>query len=435
MKPVHQIFIWSLLVWMAQAQSSTLSSLPNCAATCFEGTASSSSCSPLNITCLCEDVLFMSTLETCESTTCTVKETLTSTNVIRSACGIPVEDISSTLIGIASSFGPLAILLYLLRIIDRLWVINVSLGLDDYFITFGVILGSALNFLLYPLAQHGLGRDFWAVSFPDINTTLELLYIAEIVYFPSEMFTQLSILAFYRRVFAKSSFVVQKGSNILIICVVVFGIANTLTIIFQCIPISYFWTGWSGETKGSCININAFSWARAAVEIVVDIAILSLPLRDLTKLQMSWRKRAQVILVFALGFAITIVSILRLQSLVHFSKTTNVTHDNAFAVYWSVLECDIFIITACLPSLRSIASQMVPRWFGRTSVERSYASRKYHRQGDIDSGSKTASIESRQHHTHGAIMKRVDLHVSHDSGSVTDGIELLDQNYAIPQGV
>ncbi|KAI0145192.1 hypothetical protein GGR57DRAFT_481055 [Xylariaceae sp. FL1272] len=410
--------------------------LTRCAqATCFEEAASSLSCPPSNITCFCEDISFMNALQICESTTCSVKEILTATNATLSACGIPVGDVSPTLIGIASSFGPFAILLYLLRIIDRLWVLKVPLGLDDYFITFGTILGSVLNFLVYPLTEHGLGRDFWTLSFPDINITLELLYVAEIFYFPSEMFTQLSILTFYRRVFAKSSLIVQKGSTILIVIVVLFGVANTLTIIFQCTPIPYFWTGWSGETTGSCIDINLFSWARAAIEIAIDVAILSLPLRDLIKLQMSWRKRAQVILVFALGFTITIVSILRLQSLVRFSKTTNVTHDNAFAVYWSVLECDVFIIAACLPSLRSIASQMLPRWFASTNVDRSYASRKYHRQEDTDSGFNRNYAASSQHHPRGAIMKSVDLHITHDSKSVPDDIELQNRDPAIPHGV
>ncbi|KAJ2989841.1 hypothetical protein NUW58_g3264 [Xylaria curta] len=141
------------------------------------------------------------------------------------------------------------------------------------------------------------------------------------------MFTQLSILAFYRRVFAKSSSVIQTGSILLMVCVVLFGVANTLTIIFQCTPIPFFWTGWTGETSGSCIDINAFSWARAGIEIAIDVAILSLPLRDVTQLQMSWKKKAQVTSVFVLGFIITIVSILRLQSLVHFAETTNVTRE------------------------------------------------------------------------------------------------------------
>jgi hypothetical protein len=139
------------------------------------------------------------------------------------------------------------------------------------------------------------------------------------------MFTQLSILAFYRRVFAKTSSLLQTGSIILMVFVVLFGIANTLVIIFQCTPVDFFWTGWSGETTGKCIDINLFSWARAAIEIAIDIAIVSLPLRDILKLQLGWRMKAQVVVMFSLGFIVTVVSIVRLQSLVQFAQTSNPT--------------------------------------------------------------------------------------------------------------
>ncbi|KAJ8129224.1 hypothetical protein O1611_g4412 [Lasiodiplodia mahajangana] len=350
-----------------------------------------------------------------------------SINATLSAFGVPTGDISNTLVGIAASFGSLAMLLFILRIFDRVWIMKVALGLDDYWLTLGVVFGSVLNFLRYPMAKYGLGKDIWTLSFPDISRTLKLLYVAEVFYFPSEMFTQLSILAFYRRVFAKSSSITQKGSIALMIFAVLFGTANTLAIIFQCTPLPFFWTGWSGEVTGSCININLFSWARAAIEIAVDIAILSLPLRDIALLQLSWRKKAQVLFVFALGFVITIVSILRLQSLVRFAKTTNATHDNTPVVYWSVLECDVFIIAACLPSLRSILAKRTPRWFGTTKKGESNSSgpRKYYRQDDVDSSHNPSSHESGQVPLPGSILKRVDLHISREPRTAGDDIELL----------
>ncbi|KAJ4172434.1 hypothetical protein NW754_002633 [Fusarium falciforme] len=100
--------------------------------------------------------------------------------------------------------------------------------------------------------------------------------------------------------------------------------------IFQCTPIPFFWSGWAGEMAGKCIDINLFSWIRAAIEIAIDVAILSLPLPSVVKLQMSWKKKAQVLLMFALGFVITVVSILRLQSLIQFAKTSNPTCKQTF---------------------------------------------------------------------------------------------------------
>lgn len=38
--------------------------------------------------------------------------------------------------------------------------------------------------------------------------------------------------------------------------------------------------------------------------------------------------------------------------------------ENAPAVYWSVLECDIAIVCACMPALRIILGAIFPKYFG-----------------------------------------------------------------------
>lgn len=46
--------------------------------------------------------------------------------------------------------------------------------------------------------------------------------------------------------------------------------------------------------------------------------------------------------------------------------------DNTPAVYWSVLECNMFIICACMPALRAIISHYAPSIFGWSTVDHSY---------------------------------------------------------------
>ncbi|KAI0394540.1 hypothetical protein F5Y17DRAFT_457887 [Xylariaceae sp. FL0594] len=454
---IARIFcVLTVLSGLSLVQADLFGQLPKCSIDCFTGALGNhtTQCGSTDIPCLCGDAPFLNVVQMCQATTCTTKEILTSTNATLAACGVPPHNVSPIVIGIPASFGSLAILLYLLRIFDRVVLMKLGMGWDDILLGVGVLLGAVLNFICYPMAAYGMGKDFWTIPFPNINETLKLLYIAEIFYFPSEMFTQLSILAFYRRVFAKTSDLLQKGSVFLMVFVVLFGVANTLTIIFQCTPVDYFWTSWTGEVAGGrCIDISLFSWSRAAIEIAVDIAIISLPLRDLSRLQLSWRMKAQVILMFSLGFVVTIVSILRLQSLIQFAQTTNPTVDNAPGVYWSVLECDIFIISACLPSVRSLLGKMAPRFFGTTRrgdgdnsrqpqyhnnnvkpSASSFSSRKYYRQKDNDDeeGDYRMSHLSSSHKVgggglvgNGKILKSVDLRITHESRETADDKELL----------
>ncbi|RMJ16491.1 hypothetical protein CDV36_003783 [Fusarium kuroshium] len=409
------------MLGMAAAQTDLLAALPNCTVQCFETSIFNTSCPPTDIPCLCGDQTFLAAVQGCQAQSCTIKEILTSTNATLAACGVPPGDQSATIIGIPASFGSLAILLVLIRVFGRLWITKVDLDWDDYLIVLAVISASVLNFVCYPMAHLGMGKDFWTIPFPDIDMTLKLLYVAEIFYMFAEMLVQMSLLAFYIRVFPEASVFVRRASWTLIAIVACFGIANTCTMIFQCTPIPFFWFGWAGEMTGKCIDINLFSWIRAAIEIAIDVAILSLPLPSVVKLQMSWKKKAQVLLMFALGFVITVVSILRLQSLIQFAKTSNPTYDNSPAIYWSVLECDMFIICACLPALRSVLSKLAPRFFG-TTRKKSYPSGYYYRHegSNQDSERQVSSHHLRSLDSSGKITKSVDVDVTQGQRTASD---------------
>jgi hypothetical protein len=84
--------------------------------------------------CLCEDVGFQTAFATCSSTNCTVVDTLQSTNMSRAACGIPIRDNSQAMIGMTASFGSLALLMVLLRLINRGLSHNRTIGWDDLLI-------------------------------------------------------------------------------------------------------------------------------------------------------------------------------------------------------------------------------------------------------------------------------------------------------------
>ncbi len=128
----------------------------------------------------------------------------------------------------------------------------------------------------------------------------QLLYVAEICYMAAEALTQLSFLAFYLRIFPSRNF--HRITYCLMGLSVCFGISNTFVMVFQCTPVPYFWSGWTGEYKGCCIDINSFSWYKAAVQIAMDISIISLPIWPLIKLSLNTKKKLQIVLMFCTGF-------------------------------------------------------------------------------------------------------------------------------------
>ncbi|OJJ97623.1 hypothetical protein ASPACDRAFT_45714 [Aspergillus aculeatus ATCC 16872] len=353
-----------------------LSDLPACAAQCFETAMNASSCATTDRWCICTGQSILETALGCYSLSCTPKQSLFSTNYTRAACGIHEESKASLTPALAGSLGMLALIMTGLRMAQRT-MMKRSFGWDDGLIVMAMACAAILNIMAFPskctsllkqaitkkpVQKHGLGTNIWTIPFEDITTQLKLLLIAEIFYMPAEALTQLSFLAFYLRIFPPGNFryIVYTLAGIS----VCFGISNTLIMIFQCLPVSYFWNSWSGEATGHCIDINTYSWYRAAMQIAMDLSIIALPIYPLSKLALSRRKKTLVLLMFCTGFLITVVSCLRLQSLIRFSKSANISMDNNPAIYWSMVECDVAIVCACMPCLPALLKPLLPACFG-----------------------------------------------------------------------
>ena len=92
--------------------------------------------------------------------------------------------------------------------------------------------------------------------------------------------------------------------------------------------------------------------------------------------------------------SVTVVSILRLQSLVHFAKSTNPTWDQWDVVNWSTIEINVGIMCACMPSMRIILVRLFPKVFGssRGSSKQYSSNQKYgSKSRGFDTGASNSS--------------------------------------------
>lgn len=83
---------------------------------------------------------------------------------------------------------------------------------------------------------------------------------------------------------------------------VAFFIGFELITIFQCTPIDGAWLQWDGESfDGTCRDVNLQAWVAAAVSIILDVATIALPMPGLWNLNLSLKKKIQVMTMFAVG--------------------------------------------------------------------------------------------------------------------------------------
>ncbi|KAI1273791.1 50S ribosomal protein L36e [Xylaria sp. FL0933] len=357
--------IWSLLVTAAicLASLSQAQSMPPCASSCLGAALAQSACDPTDTACICSDSVLMSTVETCVLANCTVIEGLSAKNATETLCGAPVRDITAVTPIIVSVFGILAIIAVAMRVLDALP--NRHLQPADLCAIAALLTGIPLGVLELVMSSLGFGKDIWTLTPYRITHIVRFTWATEILYFILLALTKVSLLFFYLRVFPSQRF--QRVCYITMGVVVAAGIAFTLTSILYCTPISYIWTGWTGETKGRCLNFNAFAWSHAVTSIAQDLWIIALPIPSLLKLQLGTRRKVHLIFMFSVGLAITVVSVVRLTTLVQFATTTNPTYDSVTTAYWSVLEAYVSIICCCLPSVRSLLRTMSPSCFGSSN--------------------------------------------------------------------
>ena len=74
--------------------------------------------------------------------------------------------------------------------------------------------------------------------------------------------------------------------------------------VFQCVPSSFFWTRFAGDTNGKCMDpsvaVNA-TYIYSAISCVSDWILALLPWFLVRKLNMSQRTKYMVALVLAMG--------------------------------------------------------------------------------------------------------------------------------------
>ncbi|KAF2705047.1 hypothetical protein K504DRAFT_506519 [Pleomassaria siparia CBS 279.74] len=377
---ISLLFLVLALITLANAQGSvagSIVSLPPCALACLFTAVEESPCTLANVTCVCTNVKLQSSVEACALQSCTVKESLTTKNITMTICNVPIR--SRVILGrtVNITLGVISAIFVLIRIGYKLLVSRTELGWDDHFIIITLLTGVPNTIIIDIGAfRNGLGLDTWTLPFDEITRFVRFFYIMEVNYFADLSLLKLSLLFFYLRIFPASN--VKRVIRATIAFDVTYGITFVIVSIFQCRPISHYWTNWDGEHRGTCININALGWANAAISISLDVWMLAIPLSQLVHLKLAWKKKVGVAMMFFVGTFVTVVSILRLQSLVTFATSHNPTWDQWDVSNWSTIELNVGIVCACMPSMRVILVRLFPKILGSTansSYRQKYGSR------------------------------------------------------------
>ncbi|KAK8011000.1 hypothetical protein PG990_009965 [Apiospora arundinis] len=338
-----------------------LALFPPCGVACLSKNVMTSSCG-LNTTCLCANEALNAQIMVCMTQSCSRYDQLKSKNASATMCHEPIRDESLNQALVAIVGCGVTLVIFLVRIIFQLFHNGRSLGGDDYSIIAAMAMTLSIS-CISPFADlNGVGRDIWTLTPENIESAFYYFFVAEPIYFVAQGLVKISILLFMLRIFPKK----DMRNLIYGVCgvIIAYTIAFFFATLFQCQPIRFFWKQLDSNFPGKCNDIHLQAWIAAGINIVLDIVVIVLPIKSLWNLQASLPKKITAISMFSLGAVVTVVSIVRLQSLIVFSKSVNFTWDGRKAGSWSLIELYVAIICTCLPAMRIMIMALGARWFG-----------------------------------------------------------------------
>ncbi|KAG9233259.1 hypothetical protein BJ875DRAFT_426244 [Amylocarpus encephaloides] len=228
--------------------------------------------------------------------------------------------------------------------------------IDDVFIILASLLGNAQTILILTLtrwARHG-----WDIPMTWFDATYmkKMLYAQTMLAYGSLLFTKISILLLYLRIFTIKRIIRQ---------IIYFGIVWSVltyspfvvTASWYCAP--HVGEEWNMTVALRCRHFDYWQIASSAMAIMLDVFILVLPMPLLRELQLSKSKKMGVIVVFSTASFALICAILTMVYRIKLRKSEDPFWTTWEATITNIAENNVAIIVACVPGTFSFCKKFI----------------------------------------------------------------------------
>ncbi|KAF9887832.1 hypothetical protein FE257_009492 [Aspergillus nanangensis] len=267
----------------------------------------------------------------------------------------------------------LATLFVALRFFSRIFIVR-RLSVHDYLMLIAWILDFGFSFSLFYACSKGLGlhdEDIDNSARPSLNRAN---YAFTVLYNPALMAVKSSILVFYLTLTSGEK-VFRYANYVTLLVVNGAGLALTLVNVFQCRPVGAAFA-FPTPADAHCTDILTIYLSSSPVNIATDLAILFLPNPILTKMRLPRKQKIILVITFSFGFFVAIVDVIRIAYLQNAATSRQIAlrgihlqdgHGDDINWYaslsfmWSVIEVNVSVMCACVPSLKPLVARIIPK--------------------------------------------------------------------------
>ncbi|KAJ4391271.1 hypothetical protein N0V93_004888 [Gnomoniopsis smithogilvyi] len=247
------------------------------------------------------------------------------------------------IIAVATVMTALALLIVILRIYVRWGILNVF-GIDDGLVIFSWFMSFGFTVVTSIQTRYGLGlQNINDLPTANIQGFNKLQFAGAPFYILGILGFKLSLLFAYMRFMPQGPY--RHATYVVIVLTTLFHLSFLITQINLCNPIQAQWD--SSIPNYVCLQAVPVYTTMASLTIFFDIIVMALPFPVLLDLKMQDRKKIVILGLFGLGIFITIIQIIRIQTV---RRLTNLT-DSAPLITWSSVEANLGIIVASIPCL------------------------------------------------------------------------------------
>ncbi|PSR81811.1 hypothetical protein BD289DRAFT_489014 [Coniella lustricola] len=250
---------------------------------------------------------------------------------------------------ILNVFHAISIVLEISSTSIRLWSvrsrpsITAAFGFDDYLMIWATIvaISECISSLVYG-APYGLGEDLQSFMLVRPNFYSSGNYISSHFYNFAIVFTKLSVLALYYRIFATPGF----RAIVVFTALLVFAWLITMEVVlgFECQPIQAWW----GAMSGTCLDEVTSADFNNILNLVSDLGILLLPIPIILGLAAHPDQKLSICLLFSLGLGTCAINAARLTVVVS-EGASDITWDEVPLGVLSAWEPCSGILSANIP--------------------------------------------------------------------------------------
>ncbi|KAK3356363.1 hypothetical protein B0T25DRAFT_536591 [Lasiosphaeria hispida] len=253
-----------------------------------------------------------------------------------------------------------------MRFYTRLFIVRV-LHWEDWLILIAQVFSTVMCGGFIHEAVLGHGSHAWVVPVENIPRMAKAAWYTILFYQLSLWCSQVSILLLYYRVWNYPW--IRHAAKSLLVFVMIYKVLIILVCVTACIPLQAFWD--FELQKHSYCHGKPIWWAATYLHIITDFLTYMLPMPVIFRVQFPIRQRILLFVLFAFGFFVCLISIIRLYLLKLVDDTNDFTFDNVSIAWWSCVETNGTVSVACFMTMKPLLS----RWFPSIVEERPSASR------------------------------------------------------------